>query len=745
MKRFHLVYFAVFCSASFTLYGAATFVGGSTCMSCHEGESESWRGSHHDLAMAVVNDETVLGDFNDREITASGVTSRFFRKDGGYYVRTDGADGELHDYKIAYTFGWYPLQQYLIEFPRGRFQALGIAWDSRAEEQGGQRWFHLYPEEVVDSRHPLHWSGRDQTWNYQCAECHSTHLQKNYELKTDSYQTRWSDIDVACEACHGPGSEHVAWGRAVEKNPDQRNDADKGLVVSLADRDGAHWVTDEESGKPTRSLPRTEHTEIELCARCHSRRGTIWGEYEYGQPLADNYRLVLLNDDLYFPDGQIKDEVYVYGSFIQSRMYRAGVTCSDCHNPHSLELRAEGNSLCTRCHQPMRYDSKTHHHHETDSTGAACTACHMPQRTYMVVDERADHSLRVPRPDLSDRLGTPNACSGCHADKTTQWAAERVAGWYPNSDYRGNHFGETLEAATNGEPGAASSLLALAADMEQPGIVRATALDRLAPSVQAQHHFTLQRLLGDEDPLVRAAALRTLAAFDITAQVDLGWPLLEDPVRSVRLEAASLLAQLMPHKLPEKFRAQLSSAIREYVQSQAVNAERPESHLNIGLVATAMGKATQAEEAYRTALRLDPEFVPGYVNLVDLYRRLDKDNAGEKLLREAIIRVGEDADLQHALGLLLVRQKRLQEALVPLQKASLLAPDRPRYAYVYALALQGAGDLPQALAVLADVNERHPGRREILSALIELHGAQGNSEAVRRYSDELSRYAPATE
>jgi tetratricopeptide (TPR) repeat protein len=691
----------------------AGYVGSERCAQCHEAEAKAWRGSHHDLAMTEASEETVLGDFNDAEITAHGVTSRFYRKEGGFYVRTDGPDGALHDYPIRYTFGWYPLQQYLIEFPRGHFQSLGLAWDSRSGEEGGQRWFHLYPDEELRPGDPLHWTSRDQTWNYQCAECHSTNLKKNYDLATDSYNTTWNEIDVACEACHGPGSNHAAWADAKAKGEEIPVAGHLGLMVDLADRDEAAWVIDETSGKPRRTRPRQSHTQIELCARCHSRRGQIWEEYTYGKPLHETHRPALLEEHLYFPDGQIKDEVYVYGSFIQSSMYRAGVTCKDCHEPHSQKRYAEGNALCARCHLQERYDTAAHHKHPQDSTGAACTACHMPQRTYMVNDDRADHSMRVPRPDLSLSLGTPNACNGCHADQTTQWAADAVEKWYPDSAYRGDHFGQALWAAQTGAGDAARRLLALAGDESQPGIARATAVERLGERPAPDHLFTVQRLLVDTDPLVRAAAVHYMAQTDLATRVDQVWPLLEDPARIVRLEVERVLAPVMRQRLPEKYRTQLQAALAEYARAQAVNADRPESHLNMGLMYLSQGLLREAEQAYLTALRLDPAFGPGYVNLSDLYRQTDRDKAGEALLRKGMSAVADSPDLHHALGLLLVRQKRMQESIEQLRRAAELAPERSRYAYVHALALQSVGEAEQAARVLRQALERDPANREI--------------------------------
>jgi tetratricopeptide (TPR) repeat protein len=706
---------------------AAEYIGSSRCAQCHEAETQAWRGSHHDLAMAEASTETVLGNFNNVEFTAHGVTSRFYRRNGKYYVRTDGPEGKMHDYAIRYTFGWYPLQQYLIEFPRGHVQSLGLAWDSRPEAEGGQRWFHLYPEEKVDYRDRLHWTQREQTWNYQCAECHSTNLQKNYTLETDSYRTTWSDIDVACEACHGPGSGHAAWAEQAKQNPAIKKESDKGLVVDLADRDDGSWSIDAKSGEPHRSKPRENHTQIELCARCHSRRGQIWADYEYGKPLGNTHRLALLDEHLYYPDGQIKEEVYVYGSFIQSHMYQEGVTCSDCHEPHSLQLRAKGNALCGRCHLPERYDTPTHHHHEAGTAGAACINCHMPQRNYMVIDARADHSMRVPRPDLSVKLGTPNACTTCHADRTADWATKAVTEWYPASHDRGPHYGEALHAAVTGSADAAERLSALAADASQPGIVRATAVNYLRNYAQPQQLPLIETLLNDKDPLIRASAVRFLEVTDLRTRVDKGWLLLDDHDRVVRLDTTHILAPLLRQQLPEQYRSQLEKAIKEYVQAQQVNAERPEAHLNLGLIAIAMGNFQKAEEEYRTALRLEATFVPGYINLVDLYRQLGQDADGEKLLYEGIKAVGDNADLQYTLGLLLVRQKRIEEAQNHLRQAATLAEDNPRYVYVYALALERAGDKQQALTVLTQANQRHPGNAEITATLNKLQQEVNNS------------------
>ncbi len=730
------------------------YVGVAVCGECHQKEMDLWKGSHHDLAMKEATPDTVLGDFNDAEITVHGVTSRFFRRDGHFFVHTDGPDGELKDYAIRYTFGWYPLQQYLIEFPGGRLQSLGLAWDSRPQDQGGQRWFHLYPNEAMDHTNPLHWTAPDQTWNYQCADCHSTDLQKRYDPESDTYDTRYAEINVACETCHGAGARHVDWARAAAARQAEGSraaedqvgtapdDPMRGLLIDLSDRDGGQWQIDPQTGKPARTVPRSSHTQTETCAQCHSRRGRIWDELTPGAPLAQGFRLALLEPGLYFPDGQIHDEVYVFGSFLQSRMYHLGVVCGDCHEPHSLELRAEGNAVCARCHVAARYDTPEHHHHPAGGKGSGCIDCHMTQRYYMVVDERADHSMRIPRPDLTEALGTPDACTGCHQDKGAAWSAEAVAGWYPDSIHRGPHFGQTLHAADIGAPDAAARLLAVAGDTKEPGIARASALARLHDRPSQESMMTVRRLLGDQDTQVRAEAVRFLELADLRTRIELAWPLLSDPQRTVRLEAARVLAPVMRQGIGGKLRDQMTAALEEYVAAQMVSADRPEAHLNLGLVAAAAGEPQVAEQAYRTALRLQPGFTPARVNLADLYRSLGRESDALGELRKGLATEPENADLHHAIGLAQVRAGRLDAALESLERASQLSPANSRYAYVYAVALDGADRTAEALPVLEAAQGRDPGNQEVLVALVQYNAKLRRGEDAGRWLDKLAAAAP---
>jgi len=717
----------------------AGYVGVARCTSCHAREAAAWRGSDHDRAMQIPSEATVLGDFADARFEDFGVTSRFFRRGGGYRVETEGADGKQAEFEIAWTFGVRPLQQYLVRFPKGRVQALGIAWDSRPREQGGQRWFSLHPNERVPPDDVLHWTKPSQRWNTQCAECHSTNVRRGYDLARDSYDTTWSEIDVGCEACHGPGARHVAWAEAAR--PGKRRPAggsDPGLAVRFRPVRVGEWTLAPDAAIAHLSAPRGERTEIETCAPCHARRSLLREGALPGTPFLDGYRPALLEPGLYEADGQMRDEVYVYGSFVQSRMYAAGVTCSDCHDPHSLRPRAEGNATCGACHRPEVFDVPAHHHHQPNGAGARCVSCHMPARTYMAIDVRHDHSFRVPRPDLSVSIGTPNACNDCHGDRPAQWAAAAVKRWFPSGRSGTPHYGEALAAGRRGLVGADAALEKLIADPGQPGIARATAFELL----QKPEPETVRRGAEDPDSLVRLGAVEAAPQLAPPMRIGAVKALLRDPRRAVRIEAARVLADVPASLWRPEDRAALADGLTEYREAQHVQDDRPESHVNLGLLDLALGDLDGARQEYRTALRLAPRFVPAEVNLADVDRAEGHDAEAEARLRRALASAPESAELHHALGLALVRLGRREDALVELARASELAPDDVRFAYVFAVALHDAGKVDRSLAVLRAAQERRPGDPDLLVALATLSAQAGHAGEAVRWARELVKAFP---
>jgi Flp pilus assembly protein TadD len=711
------------------------------CERCHEAETRLWRGSHHDLAMQEATESTVLGDFSDTRFSYEGVTSRFFRKDGSYFVRTDGPDGELKDYAIDYVFGFTPLQQYLVELPDGRYQALGIGWDSRPAEAGGQRWFHLYPGEGVDHLDVLHWTKLSQSWDSQCAECHSTNLRKNYRWPEGRFGTTFSEIDVSCEACHGPGSRHVAWAeRAEARGEDPKGDP--GLVVRFDERRSRSWKMDMERGIAIPKEAAAFRVENEMCARCHARRGLLTEDYRPGQLLAQTHHPALLEEGLYYADGQMEDEVYNWGSFLQSKMYAAGITCADCHDAHSAKVKISNDDVCSSCHQPERFAVLEHHFHDPKKEGGSCVACHMRTETYMVVDPRHDHSLRAPRPDLTLSLGAPNACNDCHDDKSARWAQRAIGRWYPEGQWTKPHYGEALHAGRTLQAGAEPALAALAGDAEQPGIVRATAVTLLPGFMGPPSQRAIEAAAGDPDHLVRLGAASALEALEPPDRLRIGGPLLDDPVRAVRVEAVVPLADVAPETMTQAQRVAFDRALDEFFQAQRANAERPESHVNLGLIHVKRGELEAAHRAYEAALRVGPWFVPAYANLADLLRLQDQDKKGEKVLRAGLEAVPTSAALHHSLGLLLVREKRVDEALEELRRAEELAPADPQIAYVLAIGLHSTGETDKALAVLRRAHGRSPAAQPLLVALTTINRDRGALDAARAWAGKLAEVSP---
>lgn len=742
MRAFAIAILLVAC-ASFTSSLLATeagpgFVGEQACAGCHQAEAAAWRGSQHDQAMQVASPATVLGDFNDTSFTKDGVTSRFYRKGDRFYAQTDGPDGKLTEYAIDYTFGVYPLQQYLVAFPGGRWQALPVAWDTRPKEEGGQRWFHLYPDEKIPAGDELHWTGINQNWNWMCADCHSTNLVRGYDLKTDSYHTTFSALNVSCEACHGPGSGHVAWAQ----NGASADDPTQGLTVRLNDRGADQWRFVGDAPIAARMTPLQKHTETEVCAPCHARRAPLGDGHTIGLPLLDAFRTSLLEPGAYHADGGMDGEVYNYGSFLQSRMYAAGVTCSSCHEPHSLKLRAEGNAVCAQCHQPAVFDVAAHHHHAPGQPGAQCVDCHMPATTYMVVDPRRDHSFKIPRPDLASRTGAPNACTGCHTDRDSAWAAGRIAEWYGPERRREPTFGEALGADRLGRPDAATRLVALAGDQAMPGIARATAVAALERYLDDRSLATVRASLADPDPLVRLAAVGTLGSLDPQQRLALAEPLLDDPVRAVRLDAARVLAPVQTLDLPADRRARLDAGYAAYEQAQSQLVERPEGLVTLANFYRERGRVADAEARLKDSIRLHPGFTPAYGNLADLLRQQGRDQDGETVLEAGLTIAPASADLHHAKGLWLIRQQKYREAVAELGRAAELGPENPRYAYVYAVALQETGRPGDAVPVLEAALRRHPSDPELLFTVAAILLQAGDFAGASRYAQTLVRVAP---
>lgn len=711
------------------------YTGSDSCRSCHAAEYENWRGSHHDLAMQLPTPETVLGDFNDARFTYNGVTTRFYREGNLYKVHTDGEDGKLTDFTVKYVFGVHPLQQYLLPLSRGRLQALSIAWDARPADQGGQRWYHLYPDEAVDYRDPLHWTGHYQNWNARCAECHSTDLVKNYNPATRTYDTSYEEINVGCEACHGPGEKHLELARTNTL----QGAANGGFPTTLAQR--GEWAFEQGATIARRSEPLDSRAQIDSCGRCHSRRGTL-GDYHYGADLLATHRLALPQAPLYYHDGQILDEVYVYGSFAQSKMHQAGVVCSNCHEPHSLALRARDNGVCAQCHLPQEYDTQAHHHHPADSGGALCANCHMPETTYMGVDPRRDHSMRIPRPDLSVAMGTPNACNQCHTDRDAQWAVTALRGWGVHFRDTGSHLARAFQRFDQGDRSAVPALAQLANDPTAAPIWRATALEAVAQGGGREAIQAVTSVLYDDDPMLRASAVRSLDFLPLNQRYQLLQALIDDEIATVRMEVAISLAGVPLDQVSPEQAQQLRELFDWYLEMLRLHADMPETQLQMGIFHLGRGDLKQAEASYREALSLNPQLVPAYLNLADVLRAQGRDEEAREVLLEVLGFAPESGDTLHALGLLETRSGNPEQALEYLRQAAELETMGSRHRFVYAIALHDTGKPREAIVQLRALLRQLPRDEEVLLALTNYSAELGDREKARAYARALTQIAP---
>ena len=704
----------------------ATFVGNKKCMDCHRAEYDLWQNSHHDRAMEVAADTTVLGDFNNVVVEFHGVTSRFYRKNNQFFVYTQGPEGKMGEFEITHTFGWYPLQQYLVPFPGGRLQCLPIAWDVEKK-----KWYHLYPKAPIDPKDWLYWTNAGQNWNGMCAECHSTNLNKNYNLESDSYNTTWSEIDVSCEACHGPGSRHVQWAELPDMARPPTDYFE--LVVKTKEMDA--------------------RKQVELCAPCHSRRA-ILGDYTHAEPdLLDSMLPSLLTPGLYFADGQILEVVYVYGSFTQSKMYSRNVRCSDCHDVHSIKRVKEGNALCLQCHRAAVYDSKAHHFHKSRGekgepirsvdgrvlfevgTGAQCVQCHMPERLYMVIDSRADHSLRIPRPDLSIKLGVPNACNRCHADKTNQWSDQYITQWYGPG--RRAHYGTILAEGRERSADAHKDLLKLASDSLYPVIVRSTALSLLDDYPGEETNRAYEQALLDDEALIRRTAVDGLKVSDPKHQTGLLASMLYDPVKAVRIEAARRMAEMPDAPLDNNQKMVFRAALDEYQESMKYSADFAFGRYNLANLYVNLRQPQKAVENFRAAIKIDNLFYPAKVNLAMLYNQTGKNEEAEALLREVAASHPELHEVQYSLGLLLAEEQKYAEAANYLKQAARGMPDRARIHYNLGLLLQQLKQDSDAEASLLKAQELAPDNLDYLYALADFYIKRNKLKKAKSIAKEM--------
>ncbi len=655
------------------------------CTRCHQQQHQQWQKSDHAKSMALANKNSVLADFNNVEIKHYGQKALFYMRDNQYKV-TISYEDNLDTYPIKYTFGHFPLQQYLVETQDGKLQVLPFAWDARTKENGGQRWYHNYGHEEIRPEDRLHWRQPLQNWNGMCADCHSDGLKRNYELEKNTFDSQFDNINVGCLSCHGDMSEHGD-EHQTNKNNNVRDSVSKplGLWMRAVGDKTAHWQGE-----------KRDNAFMDKCFSCHALRSPLTDGIDPNKAFLDQFTPQLLQAPMYHVDGQIKEEVYVYGSFLQSKMYAAGVNCLDCHDKHTMKLKIEDNGLCLQCHSSENYNTKSHHQHNDNSDGSQCVNCHMPTNRYMGVDDRRDHSFNIPRADVSKQFATPNACLNCHTEKNNQWAAVILTNWHGENiplahtqlDYMRLQSGQLISLTAH---------LNIIADNSLAVISRATALQMLMQSTQSISIKILKPYLQHQQPLIRLAAASVgllLAEKDRNQYIA---PLLDDKLKAIRVAAArTLVGQTIDNGHHQSF----NKAFQELLLSNNVNSWRGEGRANQAIVAITNKDWLAAEKNYIAAITVDPYFEQAYTSLAELYRQSQQGKKSAETLKTALVKLPNSAAIHYAYGLHLVRSQKHQQAVVEFKLAHHYAPIVDQYLYTYALALDSVGNSQQALDLL---------------------------------------------
>ncbi len=690
------------------------YVGKETCIECHKAEYNDWKGSDHDLAMDYATDSSVLGDFNNAVLIRNNQTHKAYKKDNKFFVLTDGEDDKMHEYEVKYVFGHYPLQQYLVEFPGGRLQTLALTWNSK-----NTNWYYMadsvYQGMSVTHNNWLHWTNQSQNWNSMCADCHSTNLQKNYNPHTNTYNTTWSEIDVSCEACHGPASKHLEWAK-------------------LADYARKEFVN---YGLPIKTSGVDNHQYVDNCARCHSRR-TAFGDYNpHSHSIYNNILPALPTQPNWYIDGQIKEEDYVYASFTQSRMFMNDVKCNDCHNVHSGKLVLQGNALCLQCHKSDDYDTPNHTFHKEYGeqgqsvisaagvkfevgSGTECINCHMHGQNFMGVDYRRDHSFRIPRPDLSKKNGTPNACNQCHKDKSNKWAADYIVEWFGQS--RPYQYGEAFLNSDN------KKLHSIIADDLYPPSIRGSAIGYLSNNIESNK--LIKEKLQSREAAIRISAVNRL---DLKSEKDLELllPLLYDETKAVRLEVINRLANIDTNYIPKRYKTAYNKVVDEKLKVLEYNADFPIGKYNLANYYYSKKEYEKAEKYYLDAIKQDRELNIAKLNLANLYSTMEKPIKAEKILSDFVKENPENGNALYNYGLILSENKKYKLSLEYLIKASDLLPLNSRVDYNIAMLYDFFKDKNKAEEYLLKAIEKE-GSNQNYSNLLNFY-------AQNKYFDKMNR------
>lgn len=644
----------------------------ASCRDCHWDVYADWALSQHARANRPLDAELDSPAFVPERVHAHGsFTSAFRRVNGSMQMQTAGPDGRPHVFHPEFVLAIEPLRQMVIPFPGGRYQATEMAYDP-----GQGDWFNVYGDEDRQPHEWGFWTNQGMNWNTQCAYCHMTGLRKNYDPDSDTYETTWIDHGISCRQCHGDMNDHAdAYARGGQPAP---------MILSTN---------------------QVMHT----CATCHSRREEMSDQFAPGDDFHDHFRPTLPDSlGIYYADGQVRDEDYEYVSFLLSTMHHAGISCLDCHNPHSgrLRLPVDNNALCMSCHTPPGIRGATpivptaHSFHAPGSTGNRCVECHMPTTVYMQRDPRRDHGFTSPDPLLTRELGIPNACNRCHQEKTTDWAVYWAEAWYGERLDRPRRERTRLIAALErGDRPPLEDIVRVTQAQEIPAW-RATLLGLLRfYADEPAAHDLLREALPHPDPLIRSAAVRVLAESPASASAIR--PMLQDPTRLVRMDAAWGLRSGLARGGPEY------GELMEYLRHVS---DQPGGVVRLSELALEEGRLDDAEGWIRRLLRWEPRNAFGH----------------------------------HAMARVLSIRGRLRDAIAAMNRAAAYEPANPEHAFGLALLHAEAGDLPRTESLLRSVVRTDPQFHRAWYNLGLALAEQDNLDEAIRALTRAEQIAPGT-
>ena len=647
---------------------AADAINYTDCKSCHINTYEKWQQSDHAHSMSIASSNSVKANFDYATAKHFSLSARFFIKDKSYFAElTEAQKTTLH--KIEYTFGYFPLQQYLVKADGGRFQVLPFAWDTRPREAGGQRWYHLYNNEIAPNNR-FHWQQPLQNWNGMCADCHSDGLQRSFDLESNTFKTKFDSINVNCMSCHDDKDR-------PHSNPEPKKQMGGWVLKQGATT--AKWVGDAR-----------DNNYENACFACHSLRSPLTDGFDSQTPFLDQFTPNWITPPLYYADGQIKEEVFVWGSFNQSKMAQMGVSCIDCHDAHSGKLVKKGNQVCLQCHTADVFDTPKHHGHNTKDEGGKCINCHMPKSVFMGVDARADHAFKIPRPEFTRDYGLPNACTNCHEDQSASWLIDNLDNWFPQRKGPSSLERDIIELNANLT---FNHVKLITENPAQPALKKASAIAQLQYLESVSATMLLPFLVHTE-PLIRLAATQVADQLTQAEKRRVLPVLLSDKYKSIRVAAAYALVGVLPET---DWQETYEKAFKEMLSSHEMSGWRGEALMMYGNVGVRMQDVSKALFGYEYSTMVDPYFTPAYINLANLYRRYGNTAAEERTFKLGIDRNPEDAELYYHYALYHVRAQQLHSALTNAKTALSLDPTNARNAYLYLLTLDGVGQRERAL------------------------------------------------